>query len=1023
MSVECSLAHGIGMSVEVDAEEYHPQQQQQQPTTVTDDAAAAVAPSLMVRFVHFLWACYNRIDAPLEALLQQSVELARFVESNQGQSFLPHHQQQVRWALWELLHDAAGRESSVVVMEKESRLYGGWSKTAVKRASPSVSCADHKGGLSALATYGNNNNSSSSDNKNSSSSSSSNHAAVVAGVPGKVWHAMSEAEEDALLAALRARGHYHMRIPRHAQSCPRRDGNKRTSHVSAPSFRSRLHDSLMMAVNGPTKVVETTTATTSEHYTEPQTRHNSTSVDGGAGAHGDPHAVIGTVESLTTGCSLCTAQGLIQGCWVSLRLLQLMDMVAATHLCATPLLVPHEALSTRPCEALCVGYHVAQHQLQLAIGLMLSIVAPPLSSSPVSSAAPGGHTADPMLDDEKEHHAKASAAIGALALHGLDVCVHLLAALRCLQPDNVYVVLLHAAVLSFCDQHGVSKARKLLRDFATTTVSNAAAAAAATKTDTDAALSSSKEFPDDCDAYDMWLLVESSLRTSSGMEVKDERTLLLLEQMVTGVLFTVFLQLVELKELPPPPTHCQRPSSHGEAAAACLRAREALDTIVRPRLLKLCDAADGAISTRGCQSESLYWLLRGTLCHILNALSMTPSTEVAHIFDAEETTACTREAVKRGEAAREFVGHPLAPQWVNALLSDSEAPKHTALGEWRLQIEKTVWSGNDTATVEGGLPGWERVTDVALLPPAAMRMWMVLTRTLFRSVSADLVVARARDDVEAATASAPPEREQTGGDSFSDTQNAKRKEKKGVAAQRAVMAERENAHKIAEVQCRTEQSSIGFWFRWRKAFVAYRLLSTVTDGRPSLLERYRQLLLAGGCKDTGVVTSFMLALQAICPIAPSQQEALAMAQLFPAAAVLQEGEQEFSLATLDGRLREAWQRYDLQCVQPAMAHSAGECVGSQTPAVVVEPRKTVEDGNRNGRIPTKVAVAGQNRRRSLQSQRQQQLPVGALNTSALPPRRRVVARLVPLATDSSPSQALGGPSSSAVQAIQRKLPS
>ncbi|RNF15188.1 uncharacterized protein Tco025E_05637 [Trypanosoma conorhini] len=666
------------------AEEPKPQQEPAAPAVSVAAADVAVAvdggvspptESLTRRFVHFLWACYKYIDAPLESALQQSVELAQFLETAQCASFLPRQQQQVRCGLWEMLRDAQAREVSVLELEKQMRLYGGLARGGAKRELASWPQPSRDAVGIAMGSC--------------RRQSSSSHGGGAGNVAGSAWDGLSAADEDALLDALRARGRYHARLPRHANHCQRRSGGgKNPSLASRSSPQSCLRYALVAAP--------------------------AASAGAAAAEPDDSAAVLGSVEFLTPGCPLCIAQGLLQGTWTSLHLLQLVNVASIAHLCAAPLLVPSDALSTTPREALCIGYHVAQHQLKLAVGFLLAVAAPPAPSPQTTPATLQEQSTGSVADEERKHHTDVVRVISSLATHGLEVCVHILAALRCLEPGNAYVVLLHAVVLAFCDRDGVCKAKQLLRGFITSVL----------------AVSSGKALQGDCDTYDMWLRFESALGGGNVARPDGEEGMLLLEQVATGILFSVFLELLELKQLPPLLTRgpyatacdARTRATAATAVAACLRARDVLDTMLQPRLDKLCDAADGAICTRGRQSQSLCWLLRGTICHTLNALSLAPSTAaiLSLAYDAEAPLACTREAVKRSDAAQEFVGHPLAPAWTEQMLggleggagrpggnrlpsAHSDEDGEAATAEWRLRVD-----GDDAAAAAaaGGGDWW-----------------------------------------------------------------------------------------------------------------------------------------------------------------------------------------------------------------------------------------------------------------------------------------------------------------------------
>ncbi|RNF05172.1 hypothetical protein TraAM80_04744 [Trypanosoma rangeli] len=875
--------------------------------TAVDSGVSPPTQSRTRRFVQFLWACYNYIDAPLEFAIQQSVELAQFVDAAQCTSFLSCQQQQVRWGLWEMLRDMQAREVSALELEKQQRLYGGLARTGAKRGL--VSCAHPSRDTVGIAMGTN------------VCRSSGNHSRGVGSVAGSVWDGLSEADEDALRGALLARGRYHARVPRHASHCQRRSGCRKNSLVvsqgalqSAPAKPSQsclryalFTDPAMMGVVGKTPLPEVSGA-----------------VNALAAEPHDPAAVLGGVESLTPGCSLCIAQGLLQATWASLHLLQLVNVASIAHLCAAPLLLPSDVLSTTPREALCIGYHVAQHQLKLAVGFLFSIATSPVSSPHSTSVRQQEQTEGSMADEKKKHHADVIRVIKTLATHGLDVCVHLLAALRCLEPGNAYVVLLHAAVLAFCDRDGVSKAKQLLRVFITSVLVE----------------SGEKPLQGDCDAYEMWLRFESALGGEVAARPDSEREMSLLERVASGILFSVFLELLELEQLPPLITHgpyankCDTTAKATavSAAAICLRARDILDKVLQPRLVKLCDAADGAISTRGRQLQSLCWLLRGTLCHILNALSLAPSTAtiLSHTYNADAPLACTREAVNRSDAAQEFVGHPLVPAWIDQMLGELEggavrpgenrlpsmrADKNggAATTQWRLRVdgdaaptaafdateeekeerEKRICDGADV----GVLPPHERVTEVAPLPPPAMRLWFVLAQTLFRSTSADLVAAGSRDgeaaeentdrDIsEGAFATTPASQTgvAAGGHTKDAVSRASHKEavatRRGLTVQRAAMEERENVKKVMEARRRTEQSPIGFWWRWHEAMTRYRLLSVTTDAaQASLLGRYCQLFVSTA-GDGVPPTTFMRALMEAHPVVSSEGKAFAAAHFF-----------------------------------------------------------------------------------------------------------------------------------------------
>ncbi|ESL06749.1 hypothetical protein TRSC58_05573 [Trypanosoma rangeli SC58] len=850
-----------------------------------------------------------------------------------------------------MLRDMQAREVSALELEKQHRLYGGLARTGAKRGLASCAHPSRDAVGIAMGT-----------NMRRSSGSQGGGVGIMV---GSVWDGLSEADEDALRDALRARGRYHARVPRHASHCQRRSGCRKSSlgvSQSAPAKPSQsclryalFKDPAMMGAVGTTPLPEVSGA--------------ANALAGSVAAEpDDPTAVLGGVESLTPGCSLCIAQGLLQGTWASLHLLQLVNVASMAHLCAAPLLLPSDVLSTTPREALCIGYHVAQHQLKLAVGFLFSIAASPVSSPQSTSVTQQEQTEGSMADEKKKHHADVVRVIRTLATHGLDVCVHLLTALRSLEPGNAYVVLLHAAVLAFCDRDGVSKAKQLLRDFITSVL----------------AASGEKPLQGDCDAYDMWLGFESALGDEVSARPDSEQEMSLLEQVASGILFSVFLELLELNQLSPLITHgpyankCDTTAkaSAVSAVAVCLRARDIIDKVLQPRLVKLCDAADGAIGTRGRLSQSLCWLLRGTLCHILNVLSLAPSPAaiLSHTYNADAPLACTHEAVNRSDAAQEFVGHPLVPAWIDQMLSElaggavrpgenrlpsmrADENGGAATTEWRLRVdgdaapaaaavdaaeeekEEGVKRIRDGADV-GVLPPHERVTEVAPLPPPAMRLWFVLAQTLFRSTSADLVAARLRDG-EAAEANTDRDisqgaftttpASQTGVAAGSPTkdavphasQNEAVRTRRGLTVQRAVMEEQDNVKKVMEARRRTEQSHIGFWWRWHETMTRHRLLSATTDaGQASLLGRYCQLFVSAA-GDGAPPTPFMRALMEAHPIVSSERKAFAAAHFFSHLPTpLQEAGEEpegLSLAIIDARLREAWRRYDLCCVQPAIA--------------------------------------------------------------------------------------------------------
>ncbi|RNF15187.1 uncharacterized protein Tco025E_05636 [Trypanosoma conorhini] len=228
-----------------------------------------------------------------------------------------------------------------------------------------------------------------------------------------------------------------------------------------------------------------------------------------------------------------------------------------------------------------------------------------------------------------------------------------------------------------------------------------------------------------------------------------------------------------------------------------------------------------------------------------------------------------------------------------------------------------------------------------------MRLWFVLAQTLFRSTSADLVAARSRDGEDAAAvqantgeaggegAPAAPSAGQArraGGAASPAAEKKAAGSKRVPAAQRAVMAERENVRQVMEARRRTERSSVGFWWRWRAAMTRHRLLSAAADAAPpSLLGWYAQLptSVAG---DGAPRTAFLRSLTEAYPVVCSEGAALAGALFFPHAPPArgaEGGAEEPSLAVLDARLREAWQQYDLRCVQPAIAAAApGSSEGS-----------------------------------------------------------------------------------------------
>ncbi|KAH9597405.1 hypothetical protein LSM04_003911 [Trypanosoma melophagium] len=955
--------------------------------------------SLLLRFLHFLWACHTHVDLPLEHTLQRSIELAHFTESIQPLCVLPRQQLNVRWALWELLHNAVARERHVDEMEKQSRLYGGgWAKTITRRVSPWTSSVEHGGIGGSSSSSSNNNNTTIPTTLGTSSGNNTSHSTYyyhsyyhnpnkngAGGMTVQFLREMSESEEEALLAALRARGHYHARLPRHANNCSRRiKKNSNNNNNNNNNSNSSLCNSSAV---------------------EPK----------------NMDVVLGPVASLTSGCSLCIAEALLQGCWMCVRLVQLIDTVAAAHLCAAPLIIPTDVLSLTPREAMCVAYHTAQHQLQLSITLLLSIATEP---QPSSTSLPASSSYLHVTgEDEKRHYARTATAIAAVAQQGLEVCVHLLSALRSLRGENMmYVVLLHAATLTFCDRDGVRKAKQLMMNFATSlllldAVPEGGGGSAKT--------SCAKKKLNDNDLYHMWLRIESLIELGDGVKAYEGRTLkspslLRIEEVTTGVLFTVYLELLQLRELPLPTTHQASGmdasisnTAAGEAAInVCLRAREVLDTIVQPRLLKLCDAVDGAVCTRGRQLQSLYWLLRGTLSHILNTLCISttsPTRSEADRYKSEDPLECMREAVKGSEAAREFLAHPLAPDWVNIIMTQQQHhhPPHSnttittandgkdnvekgekehmrGIGWWRLQIEMHAndkhYCEKESTPENVTLSPLERVTDVALLPLSAMRLWFVLARTVFRSVSADLVSARVREDVNDPTTpvvntaphsvvgvpvvstttttttavgpsstltTAAHENDKnihTNNSNNNNNRSGGKKERRGAAAaaQRAAIEERTNRHKTEEAQRRTEQSPLGFWYRWHEAIHTNCLMSRLTKRGISLLGRFKQVMcFASGGNNTTVMTTFMRVLSEECPIAASQQEAFVAAQLIDPDLLSTEQkqqqeeeeietkkEEEPSLALLDERLRHAWESYDLQCVQPAVALGETSDTGS-----------------------------------------------------------------------------------------------
>ncbi|AAZ11186.1 hypothetical protein, conserved [Trypanosoma brucei brucei TREU927] len=877
----------------------------------------------VTRFVNFLWICHRDIEIPLETSLQRSVELAQFVESNRCSCFLPRQQQCIRWAIWESLYGGVERARSLAEVKNyiESYCCGPLRRPLRPHfGATAFRGNDSGGGVSTSPCRG----------------ATDVRCKLVA--DNRAWGELNVTEENSLLALLRANGRYHAPLPRHASHCPRKKSGKGFNHrlpllqLVRAIQSGRFHSDQREGEDGGTGFSHFLELSTSAFRGGSQ----STEVDG-VGADDPPasensFATLSDVELLTTNCPVCSAEGLLQGCWLSVCLLQLVNMLASAHLCAAPLILPHDVVSLKPREAIAVAYHIAQHQLHLAVGLFYSIVELPSTSKSSTRKSDGGCFPGSASSGEREHHDRANGTIGELAHHSLVVCVHVLSSLRVLERRNVYAVLLHASVLAFCDRRGTTKANQLLRGFIGSIVNMSE----------DLRGSGKICLPPGGDIYDAWMAVEPLLYKEKSVEDEQESDLLVLEQITTGLLFSVFLELLEMKDLPAPSEKHQRPPNiYSTAVISCLRARDVLDKYACPRLRKLCDAADGSISSRGRQSFSLYWLLQGMLFHNLNALSLLPSVSTPfHSYQGEIPIQCMQAAARESDAAREFTEYPLAPQWME-ILNDCEVVKaakpcvdadetHTWPCEWRLPVSVDTSKPSFTC---GSLPPEQCVTEVALLPPPVMNVWFDFARALFRNTPADLVSAHTGDDEtelrhpHGAPTAFPPDAAVASPPSINALSS---KVGKVPLGRQRDLDEKAAAAKLEKTRLHAAQSEIGFWSYWCEVFASHQLLSLVSD-RPSLLDRYRQLL----SPFTGVVgcdncnkTPFMRALQECYPLIPSQGGSHSVAQypfVLPSdgqqgvqrsvAQLLQE--RELSLAAIDCRLRTAVDQYERQCTRPA----------------------------------------------------------------------------------------------------------
>lgn len=266
-----------------------------------------------------------------------------------------------------------------------------------------------------------------------------------------------------------------------------------------------------------------------------------------------------------------------------------------------------------------------------------------------------------------------------------------------------------------------------------------------------------------------------------------------------AVLLWVFMEFVdECDSVDRVGRHCSRSSSpvgHSAAAAAadhggtevrtappafltereerrCRLARtaELLDSQVKPRLLSLRDAADGACSTRGRQLLSLWWLLRAELVRYLHPGQGSVRSELQE---------AAREAIKCCDAAREFAGatvaHPDTQLWclegeagdpARGRSGDSEV--HNAPRSWRLCVPAgtaaspwmTMPSCSDVQPVAGAFPQTEgKFARIGVAPVVWLRLWLVLGTSVFRGTAlTDILAARSA----AAAAAAAREEESEG---------------------------------------------------------------------------------------------------------------------------------------------------------------------------------------------------------------------------------------------------------------------
>ncbi|CCD12586.1 unnamed protein product [Trypanosoma congolense IL3000] len=443
------------------------------------------------------------------------------------------------------------------------------------------------------------------------------------------------------------------------------------------------------------------------------------------------------------------------------------------------------------------------------------------------------------------------------------------------------------------------------------------------------------------DIYDMWLALEPLLEKEQRLpETGQQDFFLVLEQVTTAILFFAYLRLVEMIDLPAPTDGLQDGiRTYEDAVASCIRVREVLDVYVYPALLRLGDAAEGSVSSRGQQSLSLYWLMRGMLCYNLNALSILLSINTQpHTYEERAPIECMEAAIRQSDAAREFAHFPLAPHWAGALLRDyvegkkfswqvgAESTDYVSR-EWRLHV--SVDNGGASDTSFGVLPPHQCVTDVALLPAAVMHLWLFFARTLFRSAPADLV--RTCGGGAEPNLSHPPVGVASvgvGAPSPPARENKNETKRRAPLNQRKRTTDKLKAFRLEETRQRAVESEIGFWFRWREALATHCLLGLMVN-RPSLLDRYYRLLLPhatnAGCPNC-TTTPFMRALEELYPVAADhygpQWRAQQLVALHQQGAQQQGGRsvarllqnEELSLTGIDHRLRRSVEYYEPHCV-------------------------------------------------------------------------------------------------------------